>query len=133
MAVRHRRRVPLGRRCRLGGSNYLQSSGSCEDPLSGTVVANPTLNVRSATGAGNVGTGPVIATIPYGSTVRIGCTSTGPTESGPPSWPATNVWDALFGYTDSGGTWHAFSGWAFVSDAWIDSGADSSSLVISCF
>jgi hypothetical protein len=112
-------------------SNYLQSSGNCEDSPSGTVAANPTLNVRTASGSGNVGTGSVIGTIPNGSTVRIGCTYPGPSVTGP--WGSTSVWDAIFGYTDPGGTWHGLSGWAFVADAWINSGGDTSSFVISCF
>lgn len=113
-------------------TNFLSGPDSCDSPPipDGTVAASPSLNVRTASGPGSAGTGSVIGTVPNGATVYFGCTAQGPSVTGP--WGASATWDALFGYRTSDGAYHSLGGWAFVADAWVDTGGDSSNAVVGC-
>lgn len=100
--------------------------------LTGTTVAGAGLNVHVVNG-GNIATSPVITTIPYDSTVYIGCWNYDARETGP--WGPTNVWDALAGYRPPGGLYRDLShdgGIPFVTDAWVNTGGDTSKMILQC-
>jgi uncharacterized protein YraI len=77
-------------------------------------------------------TGQVIDTMPFDSTAQIYCWVSGPAVTGP--YGTTSVWDALDGYTTPSGQRYAFSGGTkvFSSDAWLDTGGDTSKMVAHC-
>jgi uncharacterized protein YraI len=108
----------------------LAASASTAD-INGTVEAGAGLNVHSGSP-----TGAVIDTMPGGSTARIYCWQSGPTVSatwGGRTW-TTSVWDAVDGYTTPSGQNVDFTAGTkvFASDAWIDTGGDTSKLVAHC-
>lgn len=76
---------------------------------SGTVIANPCVNLRSAPSK----SAPVVGCIPYRTTVTIDCVATGDTQTGP--YGATNLYDHI--------SWNGRSG--FSTDAWIWTGRAS--------
>lgn len=105
------------------------SAASAE--ITGTVEAGAGLNVHSGSP-----TGTVIDTMPGGSTARIYCWESGPTVSatwGGETW-TTSVWDAIDGYTTPSGQNVDYGAGtkAFSSDAWINTGGDTSKLVGHC-
>ncbi len=91
--------------------------------LTGTVQASPTLNVRSGPGTGH----PVIGTVAYGQSVTISCWTKGTpvtaTWQDGSTW-TTDTWDRL--EQQVGGTT------GYVSDAWINTGGDSSKQAPAC-
>lgn len=107
------------------GLNFIHFGSSGGRYITGTVKASPTLNVRSGPGTGY----SAVGTVAYGAVVNIVCYSTGTTVTA--TWPdgstwTTGVWDGL--RDNSTG---AFSG-TYVSDAWIDTGGDTSTMVPHC-
>jgi hypothetical protein len=106
-------------------------AGAVSDEITGTVEAGLGLNVHS----GSPG-GAVIDTMPGGSVLRTYCWTTGPTISaswGGSTW-TTSVWDAIDGYTTPSGQDIEFVGGTkvFASDAWINTGGDTSTMVRHC-
>ena len=100
--------------------------------LTGTTVARAGLNVHLVKDGG-IATSPVITAIPYDSTVYIACWNYDAQETGP--WGTTKVWDALAGYRPPGGSYQDLShdgGVPFVTDAWVDTGGDTSSMTLEC-
>jgi hypothetical protein len=89
--------------------------------LTGKVEASPTLNVRSGPGPDH----PVAGTVRYGDVVGISCWTRGApvtaTWQDGSTW-TTDVWDRL----DQGGAT------GYVSDAWINTGGDTSKQASSC-
>jgi hypothetical protein len=101
-----------------------------------TTAATAGLNARQdVNGAhGPISGGNVVATIPNKSTVYIDCYWYDSGVTGP--WGTTRVWDAIEGYRTPNGTHHDLSGYTgeiFVSDAWVDTGGDTSKLVTPCY
>jgi surface antigen len=106
------------------GLNFIHFSGGSGAYITGTVKANP-LNVRSGPGTGY----SVVGSLAYGARVNISCYNTGTTVTA--TWPdgstwTTNVWDGL--RNNSTGR---FNG-TYVSDAWMDTGGDTSKMVPHC-
>ena len=102
------------------GLNFLHFTDS---GLTGVVEASPTLNVRSGPGTDH----PVVGTIRYGDQVGISCWTKGAqvtaTWQDGSTW-TTEVWDRLD---------QNFGGAAgYVSDAWINTGGDTSKQASSC-
>lgn len=97
------------------------------NPINGRVDAQYGLNVHSGTP-----TGPVIGTMPYGSTAQLYCWVSGPAETGPGG--TTSVWDEVGSYTTPSGTNYAYAGggYTFSSDAWLDTGGDTSKMLPHC-
>jgi hypothetical protein len=95
--------------------------------VNGRVMAQLGLNVHSGSP-----TGQVIDTMPYDSTAVIYCWVSGPSETGP--YGSTTVWDALDGYTTPSGQSVVYGAGpkAFSSDAWLDTGGDTSTMVKHC-
>jgi hypothetical protein len=92
-------------------------------PLTGVVEASPTLNVRSGPGPDH----PVVGTVPYGGSVGISCWTQGApvtaTWQDGSTW-TTDVWDRLAENINGGA--------GYVSDAWINTGGDTSKQISSC-
>ena len=106
-------------------------ASAASNEITGTVEAGAGLNVHSGSP-----TGSVIDTMPGGSTARIYCWESGPTVSatwGGQTW-TTSVWDAIDSYTTPSGQNIAYGAGAkaFSSDAWINTGGDTSTLVKHC-
>lgn len=89
----------------------------------GIIEANPSLNVRTAPCLeSQCG---VVLTLPFGKQVAVSCYELGDTVTG---WGGTtNVWDLLINDAAGG---DGFYGWA--SDAWINTGGDTSTMVPAC-
>lgn len=99
--------------------------------VTGTVEAGAGLWLHSGSPYGGR-----IGTMPGGSVARIYCWTSGPSTSatwGGHTW-TTSVWDAIDGYTTPSGQNIAFTPGAkvFSSDAWINTNADTSTLVRPC-
>jgi surface antigen len=93
-------------------------------PLTGVVESNPTLNRRGGPGTGY----NIHGTVSYNSRITIACYEWG--NSVTATWPdgetySTQVWDAI---ADSTG----LSFGLYVSDAWINTGGDTSQMVPEC-
>ncbi|HEV2377605.1 MAG TPA: hypothetical protein VGS19_36270 [Streptosporangiaceae bacterium] len=104
--------------------------------LTGTTVAGAGLNVHQDLngGAGPIHNGPVIAVIPYNSTVYIDCYWYDAPETGP--WGTTSVWDDIEGYRTPDGNYHdlsAYNGDEFVTDAWVNTGGNSANQTGPCY
>lgn len=96
--------------------------------VNGTVAAQLGLNVRS-----DSPTGAVVDTMPYNSTALLSCWVSGPSVTGP--WGATSVWDAVESYTTPSGSNVALSDpghYALASDAWLNTGGDTSKMLPHC-
>lgn len=93
----------------------------------GTVAATAGLNVHSGSP-----TGPVIDTMPYNSTAQLYCWVYGPAITGP--WGTTSVWDAVAGYTTPWGQNVVYGAGTkvFSSDAWLNTGGDTSKMLPHC-
>jgi surface antigen len=107
------------------GLNFIHFTSGGGGYVTGTVEASPSLNVRSGPGTGY----SVVGTVAYLSRVNISCYNTGTTVTA--TWPngttwTTAVWDGL--RDNSTGR---FNG-TYVSDAWIDTGGDTSKMVPHC-
>lgn len=90
----------------------------------GYIEANPSLIVRTAPCLTESQCG-FVRTLPYGKQVAIRCYERGDWVSG---WGGTtNVWDLLIDDASGG---DGFYGWA--SDAWINTGGDTSTMVSAC-
>jgi hypothetical protein len=108
------------------------TSAAAAASASGTVEASLGLNVHTASP-----TGAVIDTMPYGAVATISCWTTGPYIAA--TWPDgeyyyTNTWDDIEGYTYNGQS-YTYSGSGkpnYSSDAWLNTGADTSTLVGKC-
>jgi hypothetical protein len=88
----------------------------------GYVEASPTLNLRTAPCL-NTNQCGIVGSLPYGDEVAIRCYERGDSVTG---WGGTtNVWDLILNPNGDG-----FLGWA--SDAWIDTGGDTSTMVTQC-
>jgi surface antigen len=102
------------------GLNFLHFTGG---GLTGKVEASPTLNVRSGPGPDH----PVVGTVPYGGSVGISCWTRGApvtaTWQDGSTW-TTDVWDRLAESINGGA--------GYVSDAWINTGGDTSKQTSSC-
>jgi hypothetical protein len=86
----------------------------------GYVEASPSLNVRTAPCASSAC--GVSSQLPYGTQVAIRCYTRGDTVTG---WGGTtNEWDLILDHGEG------FLGW--VSDAWINTGGDTATLVAEC-
>jgi len=107
------------------GLSFLHFAGGAPagGGLTGTVEASPVVNVRSGPGT----TYEQVGTIPYGAVVAISCWVNGDSVSARwqdgSTW-TTKVWDRLTG-TFEGRT-------GYVSDAWINTGGDTSKQARSC-
>src|SRR5262249_47217844 len=102
------------------GLNFLHFAGG---GLTGKVEASPTLNVRSGPGPDH----PVVGTVPYGDVVGIGCWARGASVTA--TWQdgstwTTDVWDRLAQNVNGSP--------GYVSDAWINTGGDTSKQAPSC-
>jgi hypothetical protein len=102
------------------GLNFLHFAGG---GLTGKVEASPTLNVRSGPGPDH----PVVGTVPYGDVVGIGFWARGASVTA--TWQdgstwTTDVWDRLAENINGGP--------GYVSDAWINTGGDTSKQASSC-
>lgn len=95
--------------------------------VDGRVAATAGLNVRSGSP-----TGPVIDTMPYNSIAQLYCWVSGPAITGP--WGTTSVWDAVNGYTTPWGQNVVYGAGpkVFSSDAWLDTGGDTSKMLPHC-
>lgn len=95
--------------------------------VTGTVDASLGLNLHSASP-----TGAVIGAMPYGTRAHITCWTPGPQVTGP--YGATTVWDAVDEYTTPSGETYVFTPGprVYASDAWIDTGGDTSRMVPRC-
>lgn len=107
------------------GLNFIHFTSPGGSHVSGKVEANPSLNVRSGPGTGYA----LVGTVSFGSSIQISCYSTGTSVTA--TWPdgstwTTTVWDGL----QDAGTGR-FSG-HYVSDAWINTGGDTSKMVPHC-
>ncbi|MGD0244646.1 MAG: CHAP domain-containing protein [Streptosporangiaceae bacterium] len=107
------------------GLNFLHFAGGglTGGGLTGKVEASPVLNVRS----GPDTTHPVVGSVPYGGVVAVSCWTKGASVTA--TWPdgstwTTDVWDRLAGTFDGGP--------GYVSDAWINTGGDTSKQAKSC-
>jgi surface antigen len=93
--------------------------------VAGVVEANPTLNIRSGPGTGY----STVGAIAYRASVTISCYNTGTTVtatwSDGSTW-TTDVWDGLRDNATG-----KFNG-TYVSDAWINTGGDTSHQVPHC-
>lgn len=97
------------------GLNFIHFSGS--KTVNGTVEAQPTLNVRSGPGTGY----SIVGTVSYNSVIAIGCYNTGTTVTA--TWPNGSTWTtAVWDHIGSG----------YVSDAWVNTGGDTSTMVPHC-
>lgn len=107
------------------GLSFIHFVGGGGGYVTGTVKATPNLNVRSGPGTGYSITG----TVNSGTRINISCYNRGTTVTA--TWPdgstwTTNVWDGL--RNNSTGTF----GGTYVSDAWVDTGGDTSTMVPHC-
>lgn len=107
------------------GLNFIHFTSGGSRYISGTVEASPTLNIRTGPGTGY----SIAGTAAYGSSLNIVCYNTGTTVSA--TWPdgstwTTAVWDGLRNNSTGG-----FSG-NYVSDAWMNTGGDTSTMVPHC-
>ncbi|GHJ36944.1 hypothetical protein [Streptomyces sp. TS71-3] len=93
--------------------------------VTGTVDAPAGLNLRSGSP-----TGTVVGTMPRGTRAHVDCWVPGPSVTGP--FGATTVWDAVDSYTTPTGDIIDFNGRVLASDAWIDTGGDTSRMVPRC-
>lgn len=105
----------------------LSTPAQASSMVNGRVMARLGLNVHSGSP-----TGPVIDTMPYNSTAQIYCWVGGPAITGP--YGTTSVWDAINGYTTPSGQNYLFccGREVFSSDAWLDTGSDTSKMVPHC-
>ena len=103
--------------------------------ITGTSVAAGLTAYLGPNGTGDpIGSGDVVDSIPNNSTVYIDCYWGGVPETGP--WGPTWVYDALEGYSTPSGSYHDLRGYpdlVFVSDAWVNTGGDTSRLVTPCY
>jgi surface antigen len=104
------------------GLNFIHFTGGY---ATGTVEANPTLNVRSGPGTAY----SVVGTVDFNARINISCYNTGTSVSA--TWPdgstwTTSVWDGL--RDNSTGK---FNG-TYVSDAWMNTGGDTRMMVPHC-
>jgi surface antigen len=93
--------------------------------ITGTVESSPSLNRRGGPGTGY----NIHGTVSYGSHITIACFEWG--NSVTATWPdgekySTTVWDALTD-TSAGG-----ANGLYVSDAWVNTGGDTSTMVPEC-
>lgn len=107
------------------GLNFIHFPSSGTSYVTGTVEAQPSLNVRSGPGTGY----SIVGSVAYLAKVNISCYATGTTVSA--TWPdgstwTTAVWDGL--RDNSTGR---FNG-TYVSDAWMNTGGDTSRMVPHC-
>ncbi|MBM9509236.1 hypothetical protein [Actinacidiphila acididurans] len=139
-ACRRTRRRPGGRVLAVaavaGAAALLAAGPASAYSNTGTVAATAGLNARwdPNGAAGPIAGGPVVATVPYNSTVYIDCYWTDASVTGP--WGATKVWDDIEGYRTPNGAYHdlsGYAGWVFVSDAWVNTGAAPGSGEPPCF
>lgn len=101
-------------------------TSQAEGLINGKVNARLGLNVHSGSP-----TGAVIDTMPYNTTVQVWCWVSGPAVTGP--FGTTTVWDAVNSYTTPSGQNVAFvGGTVFSSDAWINTGGDTSKMLPHC-
>lgn len=105
----------------------LSTPADAASMVNGRVMATLGLNVRSGSP-----TGVVIDTMPYNSTAQTYCWVSGPAVTGP--YGTTSVWDAINGYTTPWGENIVFccGTKVFSSDAWLDTGGDTSKMVPHC-
>jgi uncharacterized protein YraI len=118
----------LGVTAALATAAVATPAQAAETFITGTVEAGLGLNVHSGSP-----TGTVVDTMPGGSKVTIYCWTTGPTVTatwGGSTW-TTNIWDTVDGYTTPSGQTYAFVGGTrvYASDAWINTGGDTSKLI----
>jgi uncharacterized protein YraI len=117
----------------------LMTSEAAHADVAGTTAASPDLNIRLATGGAgsDILNSPIAGSVPYGSTVHIVCAWNFANIDGPWGW--TTVWDAIDYYTTPDGVQHWVNpsdhGWDdnFVSDAWVNTGGDTSTMVPACY
>jgi surface antigen len=109
------------------GLNFIHFTGGSGGGsyATGVVEANPTLSVRTGPGTGYSTSG----TVAYRSSVNISCYNTGTSVAA--TWPdgstwTTGIWDGL--RDNSTGKFNGH----YVSDAWINTGGDTSKLVPHC-
>lgn len=119
-----------------GLSTLLSITAASAYTLTGAAAAPAGLMARfDPDGAsGSIAGGQVVATIPDHSTVYIDCYWNDAAENGP--WGSTRVWDDIEGYRTPDGAYHDLSGYAgsvFVTDAWVDTGGDTSRMARPCF
>jgi surface antigen len=103
------------------GLSFIHFTGGGGGFVTGTVKASPTLNVRSGPGT-NYG---VVGSVAYGARINIACYNRGTTVTA--TWPdgstwTTNVWDGLRNNSTV----------TYVSDAWVDTGGDTATMVPHC-
>jgi hypothetical protein len=103
------------------------ASAQAAGQVNGRVAATAGLNVRSGSP-----TGVVIDVMPYNSVARLYCWVSGPAINGP--WGTTSVWDAVDGYTTPWGENVVYGAGphVFSSDAWLDTGGDTSKMLPHC-
>jgi hypothetical protein len=97
-------------------------------PISGRVDAPAGLNVHSGSP-----TGLVIGAMPDNSIALLNCWVSGPAVTGPGG--TTTVWDSVESYTTPWGTSVTYvgaGGPALASDAWLDTGGDTSTMLPHC-
>jgi hypothetical protein len=118
----------------LGITAFCAGVAAATDSVTGTASAPGGLNVRlAANGSGSdLLNSPITAVIPYGSRIDITCTWPNDWVTGP--WGSTDVWDGIDYYVTPDNVTHYVDPDNLVSDAWVNTGGDTSQMGLrSCY